>query len=151
MATFELDPLTVPVEDDTEEEQDVNTVEDYDSDIEEAEEKKEEEIVLQVFDDDEIIDDQTVFEESKQLPEDYICNKITKYEKAAIIGYRAQQIAEGAEIYTEIGNLKDASEIAEKEWNENKIPLIIYRMIPGIKLASFIEKPYQIKNLLKVD
>lgn len=58
---------------------------------------------------------------------------ITKFEKAKIIGIRAQMIADGSEPLIEINNLKNAIEIAEEEYKQKKIPLLITRNINGIK------------------
>src|ERR1700722_12636107 len=54
--------------------------------------------------------------------------RLTKYEKAAIIGFRAQQIAEGTPIMVVVDhNMIDASAIAEKEFEQGEIPLAIER------------------------
>lgn len=55
---------------------------------------------------------------------------LTKYEKARILGIRAIQISKGAKPTTNIGNLHDALKIAEKEFNEGNIPLIVRRYLP---------------------
>ena len=68
----------------------------------------------------------------------YIMNKnsrktshiLTKYEKARILGIRAIQISKGAKPTVNIGKLHDALKIAEKEFNEGSIPLIVRRYLP---------------------
>lgn len=55
---------------------------------------------------------------------------LTKYEKARILGIRAIQISKGAKPTINIGNLHDALKIAEKEFNEGSIPLIVRRYLP---------------------
>ena len=55
---------------------------------------------------------------------------LTKYEKARILGIRAIQISKGAKPTVNIGNLHDALKIAEKEFNEGSIPLIVRRYMP---------------------
>ena len=56
---------------------------------------------------------------------------LTKYEKARIIGYRAEQIASGSEPCVDVFNLDNVVEIAEKELKERKLPLIIKRTLPN--------------------
>lgn len=58
---------------------------------------------------------------------------ITKFEKAKIIGIRAQMIADGSEPLIETKNLINAIEIASEEYKQKKIPLMIKRNINGIK------------------
>jgi len=53
--------------------------------------------------------------------------KITKYEKALIIGKRAKQIEEGANPNVKVLPGQSAIEIAEEELRQRKIPLIIKR------------------------
>lgn len=61
---------------------------------------------------------------------------INRYEKALLIGTRASQIADGSKPLVDIGNMKDPLEIALKEFNEGKIPLMINRTYGG-KTVSF--------------
>jgi len=56
---------------------------------------------------------------------------ITKFERTKIIGYRATQIALGAEPQVDITGITDAISIAEKEFKLNKIPLAINRVFPN--------------------
>lgn len=58
-------------------------------------------------------------------------NKLTKYEKAKIIGVRAQMIADGAGTLVDPGDLIDPVKIAHKELDANKCPLILRRPIPS--------------------
>lgn len=55
---------------------------------------------------------------------------LTKYEKARILGIRAIQISKGAKPTVNIKNMHDALKIAEKEFEEGDIPLIIRRYLP---------------------
>jgi DNA-directed RNA polymerases I, II, and III subunit RPABC2 len=72
------------------------------------------------------------------LDSNYVLNKkdkktnpiLTKYEKARILGTRAIQISKGAKPTVNIGKLHDALKIAEKEFNEGNIPLIVRRYLP---------------------
>lgn len=70
-----------------------------------------------------------------------INNRLTKFEKAKIIGQRATQIALGAPPLVDITGLSDAIEIAEKEHAEHKIPFMIKRDFPNHK--SIILKLYK--------
>jgi|TARA_B110000971_G_C20039550_1_gene516788 DNA-directed RNA polymerase I, II, and III subunit RPABC2 len=56
--------------------------------------------------------------------------KLTKYEKARLIGYRAQQIASGLSAFISVGDLTDPREIAMKELELKKLPFIIRRPMP---------------------
>ena len=56
---------------------------------------------------------------------------LTKFEKVRLLGIRAQQISMGAPVHIDIGDLTDSLLIAEREFNEGKIPLIIIRKYPN--------------------
>ena len=56
---------------------------------------------------------------------------ITKYEKAKIIGFRAQQLSKGAEPSIQIGNEYNPYNIALMELEQNKLPLMIKRTLPN--------------------
>lgn len=69
----------------------------------------------------------------------------TRFERVRIIGQRAQQISLGAPPLVDINGLTEALDIAEKEWFENKIPMIIKRTMPNgdvkeYSLADFNNK-----------
>ena len=55
---------------------------------------------------------------------------LTKYERARIIGCRAEQLANGFNASVDTTGMTDVIKIAEKELNERKIPLIIQRQLP---------------------
>lgn len=55
---------------------------------------------------------------------------MTKYERARILGTRAQQISLGAPVMVELGSESDALEIALKELKQRKIPIVIRRYLP---------------------
>ena len=62
----------------------------------------------------------------KQQPIAY--NKLTKFEKANILGIRAQQLANGAKpLIKDTSNYTNVIDIAKQELIEKKIPLIIKR------------------------
>jgi len=57
---------------------------------------------------------------------------LTKYEKADILGKRAAQINEGAQLFVEVDpSIIDGSLIALKEFEEKKIPFIVQRPLPN--------------------
>ena len=57
-------------------------------------------------------------------------NRLTKYERARVIGSRATQLSGGAKPMVDTTGLHDVVKIAEKELIENKMPLIIRRKYP---------------------
>lgn len=67
---------------------------------------------------------------------------LTKYEKVRILGTRATQIALGAPSVVDTTGLTDALDIAEKELQQRKIPIVVIRHMPNgtiveIPLADF--------------
>jgi DNA-directed RNA polymerase I, II, and III subunit RPABC2 len=66
---------------------------------------------------------------------------LTKYEKARLIGSRAQQIANGAKILIDIKGLSDPIEIAKKEYKKGLIPLILDREMPDGSIIKIKLKP----------
>lgn len=61
-------------------------------------------------------------------------NILGKYEKAKIIGVRASQISMGAPSTVNTAGLTDPIDIAEKEYDEDKIPFLIKRKSPNDKV-----------------
>jgi DNA-directed RNA polymerase I, II, and III subunit RPABC2 len=60
----------------------------------------------------------------------------TKYEFTALIGTRAQQIADGAKPLVSLDNILTSSprfvwDVAEREINEKKLPFIVHRRFPN--------------------
>ncbi|KAI3336373.1 RNA polymerase Rpb6 [Xylariaceae sp. AK1471] len=55
---------------------------------------------------------------------------MTKYEKARILGTRALQISMNAPVLVDLEGESDPLQIAIKEMNEKKIPLIVRRYMP---------------------
>jgi DNA-directed RNA polymerase I, II, and III subunit RPABC2 len=72
----------------------------------------------------------TVVKPENRITSDYM----TLYEHSKIIGTRAQHIANGAPIYTDISGLSDPLDIAKKELDERKCPLSIVRRISKDKI-----------------
>ena len=58
-------------------------------------------------------------------------DRLTKYEKARIIGGRAAMIADGMGSMVDPGDLTNPIDIAKKELSENRIPFILRRPIPS--------------------
>ncbi|EQB61300.1 dna-directed rna polymerase subunit k [Vairimorpha apis BRL 01] len=56
--------------------------------------------------------------------------RMTKYEKAHILGIRASQISSGAPPFVDIEDETDSLKIARKELEERKIPFIVRRRFP---------------------
>lgn len=74
----------------------------------------------------EILDQQSFIVSSRRTDA-----KLTKYEKARILGLRATQISKGAKPTVEITEgMTDALKIAEKELKFGNIPLIVRRYMP---------------------
>ncbi len=66
--------------------------------------------------------------------------KITKYEKARIIGARALQIAMGAPVLLDLPEgLSDSIEIALFEFDNEAIPITVVRRMPGEKWGTTAE------------
>ena len=55
---------------------------------------------------------------------------INKYERAKILGIRAQQLANGMQPLVSVEGKRDIYEIVEAEYREGVIPLIIRRYLP---------------------
>ncbi len=67
----------------------------------------------------------------------------TRYERARIIGVRATQIAQGTEPETDVEGLTTPYDMAVKEFEDGKSPVIIERRLPGgeiidIRLSNLI-------------
>lgn len=56
---------------------------------------------------------------------------LTKYERARLIGERAEQISRGSPPLVDVGKLTDPVDIAEKELTLKMIPLMIQRTLPN--------------------
>jgi DNA-directed RNA polymerase I, II, and III subunit RPABC2 len=73
---------------------------------------------------------------------------LTKYEKVRIIGTRAEQLENGAPPVIDIGDMTSSIEIAEKELEERKLPMIVIRNMPNgekrsIPISQFTNDPYK--------
>lgn len=75
-------------------------------------------------------------------------HRITKYELTAIIGFRAQQIAEGAPPYVSVKDGDDPIQIAIDEFDKGVIPLMIERPFPASKICRFKYETYRLGDLV---
>ena len=88
-----------------------------------------EETELEIIDDNnDIIEN---IENEETINEKQTTNYITKYEKAKIIGFRAQQLSKGAAPSIDIGEEYNPYNIALMELEQNKLPLMIKRKLPN--------------------
>ena len=83
----------------------------------------------------EVIDDNNDIianiENEDVIKEKQTTNYITKYEKAKIIGFRAQQLSKGAAPSIDIGKEHNPYNIALMELEQNRLPLMIKRKLPN--------------------
>jgi DNA-directed RNA polymerase subunit K len=135
---------------------DNNPGEDYDENLEDQNsEKSEDDSEKELSSDEEIVeslDDAQIEGEPKlTLKKTSMIKKISKYEVTAIIGFRAQQIAEGAEIYLKsVPENSDPIDIAIEEYNQNLIPLMIERPFPSKKIGGCHYETYKLADLVNV-
>jgi DNA-directed RNA polymerase I, II, and III subunit RPABC2 len=88
-----------------------------------------EETELEIIDDNnDIIEN---IENEEKIEEKQTTNYITKYEKAKIIGFRAQQLSKGAAPSIDIGEEYNPYNIALMELEQNRLPLMIKRKLPN--------------------
>jgi len=94
---------------------------DEDNDLEEAPEEEEQQAK-----------NLEVLEASKKVPNELriTSNRMSKYERARVLGTRALQIAMCAPVMVEIDDETDPLRIAGRELRERKTPLIIRRYMP---------------------
>ena len=72
---------------------------------------------------------------------------MTKFEKAKLLGVRAEMIASGDKPLVEIvGKVNNAYEIAVMELKQKKIPLIIRRTLPNGKVEDWRVEELIVKN-----
>ncbi|KAJ9657508.1 subunit common to RNA polymerases I, II, and III [Neophaeococcomyces mojaviensis] len=73
-----------------------------------------------------------VGEEGKKIPDDKRSTTpfMTKYERARVLGTRALQISMNAPVLVDLEGETDPLQIAIKEFNQKKIPLVVRRYMP---------------------
>ncbi|KAJ5064165.1 RNA polymerase, subunit omega/K/RPB6, partial [Bipolaris maydis] len=71
-------------------------------------------------------------EKDKKVPNDKRTTTpyMTKYEKARVLGTRALQISGNAPVLIDVEGMTDPLQIAAKELQEKKIPLVVRRYLP---------------------
>lgn len=90
-----------------------------------------------IEDDDEILNSEESYHSYNDILVNYdtlkvnnvTSNVMTKFEKAKVLGIRAQQISKGANPLTDTGNLTSVELIAAKELKEKKTPFILKRKV----------------------
>lgn len=125
---------------------------DGDADAEDDKEPiKPEEEYEEDHDDDDDVNEYKRLLAQKLKQEQHTFNHMTKYEVAALIGLRAQQISEGCPVFIEVPEgMKDPSKIAEEELRKGKLPLMLERPLPARKLASFYYETRTLNELANV-
>lgn len=121
---------------------------------ENEEEESEDELDLgEEFGTNDVIEFQKMLNHHRKLCDQQtsVPNRITKYEMCAIIGFRAQQIAEGATPYVKANEGDDAITIAIEEFKHNLIPLEISRPYPSNKFGSFKYHAYKLGELINTN
>lgn len=78
----------------------------------------------------EIIDHKKVLHDVKDISSKVTKPYLTKYERARLIGFRAVQLANGAIPTVPVENLRNVMDIATKELEEKRLPLIVRRRFP---------------------
>ena len=137
---FDVDPDNVDGEsEDVADNEDVENDGEVENDGDDGEDKEGDTLIIEEEKEEE---KQIEFKEMKfkfQLKSPIVKNTrnfISKFEYTAIIGLRAQQIAEGSPIYIDIAQFTGRKDklnplmIAEMEFEQNKIPLCINRLVP---------------------
>lgn len=71
-------------------------------------------------------------EKDKRIPDDQRTTTpyMTKYERARVLGTRALQISMNAPVLVDLEGETDPLQIAIKEFNQKKIPLVVRRFLP---------------------
>lgn len=77
-----------------------------------------------------VIEEEEATATRRDVQERITSSRMTKYEKAYILGIRSSQLSMNAPPLVDIGDMTDALEIAAKELKEKKIPFIIRRKLP---------------------
>ncbi len=72
-------------------------------------------------------------EDKMRVPDDQrkTIPRLTKFERARILGVRAKQLSMNSPVLVDTENLTDHLKIAKKELDEGKMPLIIRRFLPN--------------------
>lgn len=147
----EVEEKEPEIEVEAEEETDVEEEEEEEAEVDIDEDLARE--VASMSDVDDAIELQRIIEQrKKQLDSEQINKKIriSKYEIAGIIGFRAQQIAEGAPIYVDVKPNMDAIDIAYEEFVKGLMIYTIGRPEPSNKPGKFKYSTYKMEDFLNV-
>ena len=68
---------------------------------------------------------------------------LTKFEKIRVLGTRATQISNGAPSTVDVRGLLTAIDIAKRELQEGKIPLVVQRTYPNGKIVEIPVSKFQ--------
>lgn len=82
----------------------------------------------------------TIFKDAVEKKNRRTLPLLSKYEKAKIIGVRAQQIAMGSPIYlpdTDVGKFHSPMEIAQEELRQKRTPLLVRRTLDSKKCIAY--------------
>ncbi len=77
-------------------------------------------------------------EKNKEIINKKSTNRLSKFEKARIIGLRAQQISLGSPPMIPITGQMDHIQIANMELEQRKIPMKIQRKLPSGEIEEFM-------------
>jgi DNA-directed RNA polymerase beta' subunit/DNA-directed RNA polymerase subunit K/omega len=91
---------------------------------------------------DNVQDSDVIPENEADITLDKVTNpRLTKFERARLIGARANQLNKGAKARVNVRGMTDTLKIAEKELKERKIPLVVKRYLPDGRVENwFIEE-----------
>lgn len=62
-----------------------------------------------------------------------LAHKLTRYERIQVIGMRAEQLARGAQAFVDAAGTVGPYELAEKELDSERLPMIVVRNMPDGK------------------
>lgn len=138
--------------------------EDEEEEEDEGDEGDEEEIEVDDLDEEESGDevdlDESIFAPDPDLEEissfverrktSDVPKRLTKYELTALIGYRAQQVAEGAPPYVVVKAGMDAIAIAIEEFVQGQMPLLIERPYPTNKMTHVKYEAFRLDELINL-
>ena len=94
----------------------------------------------------------TIEQRKKMLSPDVVSTeppkRLTKYELTALIGFRAQQLAEGAPPYIVVSEGMDPISIAIAEFDRDLIPLVIEKPYPANRIGRFKYETCKLSELI---
>ena len=133
--------------DDEDDEEDGEGEED-DLDINELDDEEEPEPDESLFVPDQDLEEMSSFIERRKTSD--VPKRLSKYELTALIGYRAQQLAEGAPPYVVVKPGMDAIAIAIEEFVQGQMPLLIERPYPTNKMTHVKYEVFRLDELINL-